>query len=108
MQTYVKIGGQEYEASVEGSVQDTRWNGRKSKSIRLRMGYAKAMELWKDDAPWSIITRWTAAGKQMEETYDNSDYCVAGPVTDNRDGTVTVKMGTVTAEELLAILTGEA
>ena len=43
-----------------------------------------------------------------EEIYDNSAFSVAGPVTDNRDGTVTVKMGKITdreaLEELLEVL----
>ena len=30
---------------------------------------------------------------------DCSDYCVAGPITDNRDGTLTVKMGQYTQLE---------
>ena len=41
--------------------------------------------------------------------FDNSDFCVAGDVTDHRDGTVTVKMGKLTAleETLLMIYGGE-
>lgn len=40
-------------------------------------------------------------------TYDNSDYCVAGDITDHRDGTVTVKMGRLTAlEETLELIYG--
>lgn len=35
-----------------------------------------------------------------EEIYDNSEYCVAGPITDNRDGTVYIKMGKPTELEL--------
>ena len=35
-----------------------------------------------------------------EEIYDNSEYCMAGPITDNRDGTVYVKMGKPTELEL--------
>jgi hypothetical protein len=40
---------------------------------------------------------------QIEE-YDNSEYNIAGEITDHRDGTVTVKMGKFTAEEILARL----
>ena len=42
------------------------------------------------------------------EVYDNSDYSVAGPITDNRGGTGTIKMGKPTADELLKVLTGGA
>ena len=41
--------------------------------------------------------------EQVQE-WDNSDYCVAGPITDNRDGTITAKMGKKTASDLLAEL----
>ena len=36
--------------------------------------------------------------------YDNSDYCVAGDIVDHRDGTISVKMGKPTAEELLSMI----
>ena len=35
---------------------------------------------------------------------DNSVYCLAGPITDNRDGTITAKMGQKTASDVLAEL----
>ena len=38
------------------------------------------------------------------EEYDNSDYCILGDITVHRDGTITVKMGKPTAEELNQIL----
>ena len=39
----------------------------------------------------------------MQE-WDNADYCVAGPITDNRDGTITAKMGKKTDSDILAEL----
>ena len=39
-----------------------------------------------------------------QEVYDNSDYSIAGPIIDHRDGHVTIKMGKPTAAELLAML----
>ena len=110
--TRIKINGQTYDATVSGTSRDTSWGGRKSKSITLAMEYATAMDTFADDVEWSILyqppeyidpdTQETV--KPDIEEYDNSDYCVAGPVTDNRDGTVTVKMGKPTAEELNQIL----
>ena len=41
----------------------------------------------------------------IKEEYDNSDYSIADDIIDHRDGFVTVKMGIVTAEELLVIMT---
>lgn len=110
--TQVKINGQTYDATISGTSRDMAWGGRASKSINLAMEYATAMETFVDNVPWSILyqgpdyydpeTKETVT-PEVEE-YDNSDYCVAGPITDNRDGTVTVKMGEPTFEELYNIL----
>lgn len=110
--TKIKINNQTYDAAVSGTSRDTSWGNRESKSITLAMDYATAMETFVDDAPWSILYQgpdyYDPEAQQTVtppvEEYDNSDYCVAGPVTDNRDGTVTVKMGKPTAEELNQIL----
>lgn len=108
MKTYIKIGGNEYPATILGSMQDSKWDGRKSKTIRIKMTYEAAMGLFVNGATWSIIERGEVAGQAVENEYDNSEYCVAGDITDHRDGTISAKMGTVTAEEILAVLTGEA
>lgn len=110
--TQVKINGQTYDATISGTSRDMAWGGRASKSINLAMEYATAMDTFADDVPWSILyqgpdyydpeTKETVT-PEVEE-YDNSEYCVAGPITDNRDGTVTVKMGKPTFEELYNIL----
>ena len=119
MQTYIKIGGQEYAAGITGTDMDTRWNHRKCKTIRLEMPYETASALFQNNVPWSIIEREetpvldengepTGEVTTEQNEYDNSGYCVAGDITDHRDGTVSVKMGMATADEILAILTGEA
>lgn len=108
MKTYIKIGGNEYPATILGSIQDSKWDGRKSKAIRIKMTYEAAVGLFVNGAPWSIIERGEIAGAEVENEYDNSEYCVAGDITDHRDGTVSVKMGMATADEILAIITGEA
>ena len=108
----VKIEGNEYEASIAGVINDMLWGGRESKSITLTMDYATAVATFVDDVPWSILYQpsdyYDPETQQMVtpavEEYDNSDYCIAGPITDNRDGTVTVKMGKPTGEELYNIL----
>ena len=110
--TYVKINGNLYPATINGSMKDRLWNDRESKAITLAMDYATALALFVDGLAWSIvmdIEQMQEDGSVIiaQEEYDNSDYDVAGPITDNRNGTVTVKMGKVTAQELLAVLTGE-
>lgn len=118
--TYIKINGQQYEASIFGKRRDTDWrdasgNPRDSKAITLPMTYAEAMATFVDDTPWSILqqdasyvdpeTGSTVTPDPVE--YDNADYCVAGSVTDNRNGTVTVKMGKMLDSEKLAALNAE-
>ena len=110
--TQITLNNQTYDATVSGTSRDTAWGNRASKSITLAMDYATAMATFVDDVPWSILyqgpdyydpeTKQTVT-PEVEE-YDNSDYCMAGDVTDHRDGTVTVKMGKPTGEELYNIL----
>lgn len=100
--TYIKINDTRYPASVVGRVTDKDWDNRESKAITLEMTYEEAMNLFVDDLEWSIVYE----DGETTEVYDNAEFSVAGPVTDNRNGTVTVKMGQPTADELLAILMG--
>ena len=57
MQTYIKIGGQEYTAGITGTDMDTRWNYRKCKTIRLEMPYETASAQFQDNVTWYIIER---------------------------------------------------
>lgn len=108
----VKIKTKEYTAIIVGLLRDTGWGNRKSKSITLAMDYATAAATFADDVPWSILYQpsdyYDPETKQMVtppvEEYDNSDYCILGDITVHRDGTVTVKMGKPTAEEINQIL----
>ena len=110
--TYVKIGGTEYPAEINGKLADREWDGRDSKAITLTMGYSEAAALFVNGIAWSIVQRdnvptLDANGQPTGETteqvseFDNSDYSVAGSITDNRNGTVTCKMGRPTETETL-------
>ncbi len=108
----VKINDSVYEASIHGYTRDALWGDRESKSVTLTMDYATAVATFADDVPWSILYQpsdyYDPETQQMVtppvEEYDNSDYCILGDITVHRDGTVTVKMGKPTAEELNQIL----
>ena len=110
--TKIKINNQTYDAAVSGTSRDTSWGNRASKSITLAMDYSTAMATFADDVPWSILYQgpdyYDPEAQQMVtpevEEYDNSDYCLLGDITVHRDGTVTVKMGKPTAEEINQIL----
>lgn len=109
---YIKIGGTEYPAEINGKLADREWDDRDSKAITLTMGYSEAAALFVNGAAWSVVQRENvptldANGQPTGETteqvseFDNSDYSVAGSITDNRDGTVTCKMGRPTETETL-------
>lgn len=109
---YFKANNTEYPASIAGKVTDRDWGGRESKAITLEMTHAAAVQLFVDGLSWSIVQRDTVpvydtdgnpTGETEEQVqeWDNADYCVAGPITDNRDGTITAKMGKKTEAELM-------
>ena len=113
--TYIKIGERLMEAEINGLLVDKNWSNRNSKTIRCAMTFAEAAETFVDDLAWSIVYKpepyLNEDGEMVQpeaEIYDNSDYCVAGDITDHRDGTVSVKMGKLTDAELLAIIMGGA
>ena len=112
---YFKANNTEYPASIAGKVTDRDWGGRESKAVTLEMTHAAAAQLFVDGLNWSIVQREdvpvygedglpTGETTETAQEWDNSDYCVAGPITDNRDGTCTCKMGKKTASDLLAEL----
>ena len=116
---YFKTNNTEYPASIAGKVTDRDWGGRESKAVTLEMTHAAAAQLFVDGLSWSIVQRDTVpvydtdgnptgeTEEQMQE-WDNSEYCVAGPITDNRDGTITAKMGKKTEVELLRETSADA
>lgn len=108
---YIKFGDQLIQAQVDGQMKNRGWDDRESKAITLEMSYAQARETFVDGLDWSIVMRRTRLiqdvhGYRTEETeivqeeYDNSEYSLAGDITDHRDGTVTVVMGKPTELEL--------
>ena len=117
--TYIKINGTEYPASIAGKVTDRDWGGRESKAVTLTMTHAAAAQLFVDGLSWSIVQRDTVpvygtdgnptgATEEQVQEWDNADFCVAGPITDNRDGTCTCKMGKKTEVELLRETSADA
>ena len=128
---YVKVNETLYPATISGRVQDKDWDNRESKAITLEMDYATAITLLVDGLAWSIVQQIEVpvferdengefvldedgnriqTGTEIEETeFDNSEYNLAGDLTDHRDGTITVKMGKLTdLEEAYEIMLGGA
>lgn len=99
--TKIKIGENEYPAAFAGAVRDSRWGGRESVSIRLAMTAVQADTIFQNGLVWSLVEEVTQEDGITETVeHDMSAYCVAGEITDHRDGNVTVKMGKKTALEL--------
>lgn len=119
METYVKINNTLYPAEVVGRKSDTEWDGRESKTITMEMEPSVAASLFLDNLSWSIVVKDTASSpvtdelgnlvlidgmpsittQNIETEYDNSDFCVAGSITDLRNGKVKIKMGKPTEKE---------
>lgn len=104
--TYVKINGTTYPAVINGKHIDREWNDRESKTITIEMAYADAIALFVDGLAWSILMDVEQEQEDgsvitVQEEYDNSDYSMAGSITDNRDGTLDVKMGKPTQLEAM-------
>lgn len=111
--TYIKVNNTEYPATVNGVYNDRSWGDRNAKTITLTMTAAEVAALLPDNTPWSIVQRDTVdvldeqgqpTGKTKEvvNEYDNSEYSLAGDITDHRNGTVSIKMGKPTESELSA------
>ena len=121
---YVKVNGTLYPATIDGQMQDYTWDNRESKTITMQGTYDEIVGLFKDGTPWSIVMKETVqkrsedgslvldeAGNPVTEEqtseWDNSEFSMSGPITDNRDGTVSIKMGKPTdLEDAMELLLG--
>ena len=112
MSIYVKVNNTEYPATVDGVNNDRTWDNRDTKTVTLTMTHDEAATLLPSGTPWSIVQRDmvdvldeqdqpTGETKEVVNEYDNSEYSIAGEITDYRDGTVSIKMGKPTETETL-------
>ena len=98
----INVQGRQLPCNIATRRSDPEWGGRESKAITVAMTYDEAVETFVDDVDWSVSSEITSLdGKVYTETIDMSAYAISGPITDNRDGTVTVRMGKYRDEELL-------
>lgn len=122
MAIYIKVNNTEYPATVDGNRTDRSWGDRDTKTIRLTMTHDQVAALLPDNTSWSIVQREmqdvldeqghpTGETEERVQEYDNSEYSLAGDITDHRDGTVSIKMGKPTEAETavgaVVALTGE-
>ena len=119
MSIYVKVNNTEYPAMVDGVNNDRTWDNRDTKTITLTMTHDQVAALLPDNTPWSIVQRDTVdvldehgqptgETKEVVNECDNSEYSLAGDITDHRNGTVSIKMGKKTEVELLRETSADA
>ena len=112
MAEFIKVNGQEYPAKFISKYQDLNWDKRETQTIYLTMSHDEAAALLPTGTPWSIVQRdtvdvldengmLTGQTEEVVNEYDNSEYSLAGEITDYRDGTVSIKMGKPTEAETL-------
>ena len=122
MAEFIKVGGQEYPATLIYNYKDRNWDMRETQTVQLTMPYAQAASLLTTGTPWFNVFRETVdkldndgnPTGQTEEVVteeDMSAYSLAGEIVDHRDGTVSIKMGKPTETEnavgAVVALTGE-
>ncbi len=122
MAEFIKVGGQEYPATLIYNYKDRNWDMRETQTVHLTMSHDEVAALLPDNTPWSIVQRETkdvldeqgqptGETKEVVNEYDNSAYSLSGDITDHRDGTVSIKMGKPTEAEnavgAVVALTGE-
>lgn len=111
MAEFIKVGGQEYPATLIYNYKDRNWDMRETQTLFLTMSHDAVAALLPSGTPWSIVQREmqdvldeqgqpTGETKEVVNEYDNSEYSLAGDITDHRDGTVSIKMGKPTESEL--------
>ena len=98
MNTYIKINAINYPAEIYGHVRDRDWDNRESKVIVLALTIQEALDLFVDGLQWAIV--------YGTQTIPQDEFIIAGPITDNRNGTVSVRMGKATAAEVSSVITG--
>lgn len=102
----VKVNNTLLEAVVQSRPSDSAWDGRESKAITFAGTYEEAVALFANDVKWSVVHETTEETEAYET--DLSDFALAGSITDNRNGTMTVKMGKYLQSEIINMTIGQA
>lgn len=103
--TYIKIGERKIPAEIEIRREDTFMEKRETRTIKIAdMSFEEAKELFVNGLEWSVINEYTDEEGNLQSTETAmADFIIAGPLTDNRDGSIVAKMGKFKTEELQKI-----
>lgn len=105
----VKVNDTPLDAVVQTRPSDSNWNGRESKAITFAGTYDEAVNLFVNDVKWSVVIEHIEEnGDSIQTEKDMSEFALAGPITDNRNGTITVKMGKYLQDEIINMTIGTA
>lgn len=111
---YLKINDTLYPASFRQRVQDADWNNRGSMAITVSMSHEQAAQIFVNGLRWEHVQQPGAYSDADGNLVtpdpiitDYSEYEMAGPITDNRDGTVTAKMGKALPADIGLTLVGD-
>lgn len=86
--TTVLINGQQYYAVCTGGMTDPEWGNRKVRKIKMGETYKTMQQLF----PAGGTVSW-ATVSENGDAVSMDEWPLCGPITDNRDGTYTVKVG---------------
>lgn len=110
----LKIGDIYYPASFRQRTQDNDWQNRGSMAITATMSHAEAVSLFTNGLNWEHVYQPEPYADMDGNTItpdpiitDYSEYEMAGPITDNRDGTITAKMGKALPTDIGLTLVGD-
>lgn len=109
---YVKVGETMLEAVVNGYRRDPKWDYRDVEEVTVAATADEVKALFADGVDWDLVQTFEpyvdeATGEIITpepKTKNHGEFCVSGAVIDHRNGTVTIRMGKITAEEALAEL----
>lgn len=111
--TFIQIWNTLIPAEVSGSTRDSKWDYRHTQDIHCGLSYEEAKTTFVDGVEWYLVYQDPSYINEQGDTvtpepivYDKTEFDQVMSITENRDGTVTVKMGVTTAEEINAILMG--
>lgn len=111
--TYIKINDTLIPAEVSGSTRDPKWSYRHTQDIHCHLSHEEAKATFVDGLEWYLVYQDPAYVNEAGDTvtpepivYDKTMFDQVMSITENRDGSVTIKMGETTAEEALAIIMG--
>ena len=111
--TYIKINDTLIPAEVSGKSRDPEWDYRHTQTIKCNLSREEAKTAFVDGVEWYLVYQGPSYVNEQGDTatpepieYDKTEFDRIMSITENRDGTVTVKMGVTTAEEINAILMG--